>query len=188
MTNYRDVERPSGRQASRGQLVVDFVSSDAAPTAFAAAIDGERYGGFNLLVGNATQLAYRSNRGGGCRELAPGVYGLANATLDAPWPKLLRSKAAVEAIVASRDVNETALFRILSDTTRAPVREVEANGLPFETAHALSAPFVVLPDYGTRSSTVVIGDGSDSFRLAERSFTADGRAAGSVGFSFRATR
>lgn len=187
VTNFRDATRPSGKLASRGLLIVDFLLSNAAPIEFAAAVDGERYGGFNLLVGDATQLAYRSNRGGGCRELAPGVYGLANATLDTPWPKLVRSRAAVEAVVARGDVSETSLFRILSDKTRVPVRDIETDGLPFETAHALSAPFVLLPDYGTRSSTVVISDSSHSVRLTERCFTADGRTTGSVDVSFRAT-
>lgn len=188
MTNFRDAERPAGKLRSRGHLVSDFLKSEEAPLEFAAAIDGARYGGFNLLVGDVDALAYRSNRGGGCRELAAGIYGVANATLDAPWPKVERSKARLEALIARGSINETTLLRMLADQVRARTNEVEAGELPFETAHALTAPFVLLPDYGTRSSTVVIGRRDRVTRMTERRFSADGRSEGQSDFRFELAR
>ncbi|MCC3262314.1 NRDE family protein, partial [Paenibacillus polymyxa] len=59
----------------------------------------QAYNGFNLIVGDASQAWYLSNRDGGPRALAPGVYALSNNLLDTPWPKLARTKSAFTAVL-----------------------------------------------------------------------------------------
>lgn len=184
VTNYRDADRPARRLESRGLLITRFLDGDLPPHDYTAAIDGERYAGFNLFVGDGRQLSYLSNRGGGRRDLAPGVYAVSNATLDTAWPKVARTKARLEALVADGSVNPTTLARLLDDRERARVAELETDGLPFEVAHAMSAPFIVMPDYGTRSSTVVTSDGS-RMTLTEYRYTPEGRQAARDEFSFR---
>jgi len=49
----------------------------------------------------------------------------------------------------------------------------------------LSSPFIVSPEYGTRSSTVLLIGRDDSARFIERSFDAGGRTTGEVAFDFR---
>lgn len=188
VTNFRDAVPPVGNLASRGHLITAFLDSDAPPLDFVAAIDGERYGGFNLFVADDTKLAYLSNRDGGCRELPPGIYGLANATLDTPWPKVERSKAALRALIETDAINETNLLRLLGDRKKSRVDEVQADGLPFEKAHALTAPFVVLPDYGTRCSTIVFRDQGGSISMIEKRFAANGETLGQSDFRFDVAR
>lgn len=185
VTNFRDAEPSVGNLSSRGELVTGFLQSSDSPIDYISAIDGERYGGFNLLVGNRRELAYLSNRDGDCRVLSPGIYGVANATLDTPWAKVERSKSALSTMIDSDNVNETTLMRMLGDRKRARVKEVDASRLPFEKAHALTAPFVVLPDYGTRSSTVVIGDSGGRVILIEKRFKPNGDSSGQSDYRFR---
>lgn len=185
VTNFRDAEATVGKLASRGELVTSFLDGNMQPLDYVAGIDGDRYGGFNLLVGNSRTLAYLSNQNGDCRELQPGIYAVANATLDTPWPKVERSKAALRALIESGNINETTLMRLLNDRTRARVNAVEAGHLPFDKAHALTAPFIVLPDYGTRCSTVVIADNDGLVRMSEKRFAADGESTGQSDFRFR---
>lgn len=184
VTNFRDADRPRRRLESRGLLITGFLDGDLSPHDYSATIDGERYAGFNLLVGDGRQLSYLSNRGGGRRELEPGVYAVANATLDTPWPKVVRTRARLEALIDDGGANPTTLARLLEDRKRARVAELETDGLPFEVAHAMSAPFIVMPDYGTRSSTVVTSDGR-RMTLSERRFTPDGRQSAREDFAFR---
>lgn len=184
VTNHRDADPPRRRFASRGELVTGFLDGDLPPADYLAAIDGSRYGGFNLLAGDGRDLAYLSNRGAGMRELPPGLYAVANATLDATWPKTERSRGRLQAMIDDGSLNETSLFRLLGDREKAPSGTVESGGLPFDLAHALSAPFIVRPDYGTRSSTVVIADRRGSVRMSERRFHADGSLAGQSDFRF----
>ncbi len=187
MTNFRDTDRPARRLASRGLLVTGFLEGELSPHDYTATIDGDRYAGFNLLVGDGRQVSYLSNRGGGRRELAPGVYAVSNATLDTPWPKVARTKARLGALVDDGRVNPTTLARLLDDRERARVAELETAGLPFEVAHALSAPFIVMPDYGTRSSTVITSDGG-RVSFSEYRYTPEGRQSGRDEFSFGTTQ
>jgi len=184
VTNFRDAERPTGNLLSRGHLVTAFLHGTASPIDFVATIDGERYGGFNLLVADHNQLAYLSNRDSEARNLAPGIYGVANATLDTPWPKVERSKAALAALLARDVINETNLLRMLDDRQKSRVDEVETGDLSFDKAHAMTAPFIVLPDYGTRCSTTVVRETRGSVRMTEKRFAATGETVGQSDFRF----
>ena len=69
-------------------------------------------------------------------------------------------------------------MRILGDREKASVDEVETNGLSFSMAHALTAPFIVHPEYGTRCSTVMTINDAGKVRFLERRFQPDGRQSG----------
>ncbi len=185
VTNFRGAQPPKSNVRSRGLLVTDFLQSVQSPLEYLHAIKADDYAGFNLLVGDGTQLAYLSNRGGGIRELEAGIYGLSNATLDAPWEKVERSKARLGTLFDQGRVNESHVLRLLDDRKKGPVDEVRSDRLPFAIEHALTAPFIVTPDYGTRCSTVVLADGEGRWRFLERRFDADGSNVGESRFSFR---
>src|SRR5512140_3536002 len=93
VTNFRELERAPAAAPSRGELVAGFLRADASTTQDyldVLRVHAARYAGFNLLLGDAHQLWYFSNRGGHePRPLEHGVYGLSNHTLDSPWPKLV---------------------------------------------------------------------------------------------------
>jgi uncharacterized protein with NRDE domain len=186
VTNFRDAEPTSGRLRSRGHLITEFLGSTLSSMDYIEQIDDERYAGFNLLVSDGEDLAYLSNRGGGKRVLPPGIYGVANATLDSPWTKVERSKTVISTLIDSGRSNETNLLRMLADRNKARVSEIEAGHLPFERAHALSAPFIVQPDYGTRCSTIALRSKEGHIRLTEVRFAADGNSSGRSEFSFQA--
>lgn len=187
VTNFRDAEPPSPAKRSRGHLVTEFLLGDLTPLDFLQGIDGTRYAGFNLLLSDGDSLGWLSNRGGTPRLLDPGVYGLSNALLDSPWHKVVRTKAALESLIGSRRLNETELFRLLDDRTRAPVGEVDDDRLPFDKAHAMTAPFIVQPDYGTRSSSVVLAGSDGQWRFVERRYDAVGRHRGTSAFRLAVT-
>jgi uncharacterized protein with NRDE domain len=94
VTNVRRLPGQEGR--SRGELVADFVRGDADTTAalHALAIADTRYRLFNLLVHDGDTLAFATNRveadnaaGIAMRTLTPGIHGISNGALDAPWRK-----------------------------------------------------------------------------------------------------
>lgn len=184
VTNYRDADQPSARLRSRGELVSGFLTSALSPAEYLQTIAADDYAGFNLLVSDTQTLAYLSNRGGGLRELPAGVYGLSNATLDSPWEKVERSKSLLQRLVAAGSSNETELMRLLADRQKGPASEVRSDRLPFATAHAITAPFIVLPDYGTRCSTVVRAAAAGNWTFLERRFDAAGKRRGESSYAF----
>ncbi len=184
VTNYRDAQLETCKLESRGHLVTGFLDSDKPPMEYLADIDGKRYAGFNLIVSDGDSLAYLSNRGVAATELEPGLYGLSNATLDAPWLKVKRSKSALQSLLDEDRINESELLRMLNDREKAPAESVSSDRLPFAMAHAITAPFIVMPEYGTRASSTVLLDGKGGWRMCERRFDASGAAAGDVSLSF----
>jgi uncharacterized protein with NRDE domain len=127
------------------------------------------------------------------RELARGVHGMSNGDLDAPWPKVLKGKSAMQHLVQSasefppptggrvREGGETlsdALFTVLADRTPAPGGDLPDTGVGRELERHLSPIFVRMDGYGTRSSTVVLIDRRGLVHSHERSFGPDGRPAG----------
>lgn len=187
VTNYRDAEPVSAKFRSRGELVTKYLQSDVPPLDYLDSIDGALYAGFNLIVGDASDVAYRSNRGAETRELPAGLYGLSNELLDGPWHKVKRSKQGLKSLLDNDTVNETLLLRLLDDRALGPIEEVDSKKLGFAKAHAITAPFIVMPDYGTRCSTVVIADSSGKWQMTERRFDAQGVSAGESRFTFTAS-
>jgi uncharacterized protein with NRDE domain len=186
VTNFGEARRPEPRQFSRGLLITGFLEGQLGATDYLDTIDGEAYAGFNLIVGDANEVAYLSNRGDGVRELAPGTYGLSNTLLDGPWHKIERSKRKMRELLSAGEVNEAELMRLMQDQQRAPEDEVETGRFDFDTAYALTAPFIVLPNYGTRCTTVLLADREGNWQFAERRFGPGGERAGETRLSFTA--
>jgi uncharacterized protein with NRDE domain len=186
VTNFGDARRPKATQLSRGLLVTGFLDSPLSPADYLGTIDGDAYAGFNLIVGDANEVAYLSNRTDGVRELVPGTYGLSNTLLDGPWHKIERSKKKMLDLIDRGAVNEAELMRLMQDTQRAPAEEVETGGFDFETDYALTAPFIALPDYGTRCTTVLLADRDGNWQFAERRFGPGGKRVGETRLAFTA--
>jgi uncharacterized protein with NRDE domain len=186
ITNFREGVPRDPNAPSRGTLVTRALADAAPPLACAAAItlDGWRYHGFNLLVGDPRQAAYGSNRASGALALTTGIHGLSNHLLDTPWPKLVRSKARLAAQVETGEMRLEPLFELLADRTQAEPATLPSTGVSAEWERLLSSAFIVDPRYGTRCSTVLTINRDGDARFAERSFDAYGRLTGEVAFEF----
>jgi len=184
VTNYRDAEPKRGKLTSRGVLVTRYLLGRQSPMAYLASLAGDDFDGFNLLVADGSQLAYTSNQGDSPTELPPGIYGLSNGRLDSKCDKVGRSKARLGKLIATDKANDTELLRLLGDRSKGPADQVDAARLPFATAHAITAPFIVLPDFGTRCSTIVRSDNSGRWHFLERRFDASGASTGESKISF----
>lgn len=160
ITNIRSPQDRRSDAPSRGALVAGFLAGDMTPQQYVEQIahDGAAYNGYNLVLGDRDTLIWYSNRGQdderNGKPLAPGIYGLSNALLDAPWPKVLKTKAQFASLLCQGAPDE-AYFEMLADTTRAPDFRLPDTGVPLDLERVLSAVCIDTPGYGTRSSTVV---------------------------------
>jgi len=191
VTNFRDLEpAPAPDAPSRGTLVPAFLTGAARPGEFVEEMRGaaQLYAGFNLLLGGPDSLHYVSNRGAATtRLLDPGIYGLANHSLDSPWPKLVRARQKFTAEIRQDEPGAAALFDILADREPAPDSELPDTGLPPDWERALSAPFVLHGRYGTRCSTVLFVRHDGRTVVQERRFDANGRETGVTRIEFTGT-
>jgi uncharacterized protein with NRDE domain len=169
LTNIRDPGLPLGRR-SRGELVAQFLTSDALIEDYLAEVAqrAREYGGFNLLVGDGERLYYLNGASPEPRLLGGGVYGLSNAGLDTPWPKVEKAKAALATQLD--DPNPLALMAVLSDPTTAPTADLPDTGVGLATEALLSSTFIASANYGTRASSVLIVNADGSRRFVEHCF------------------
>lgn len=191
VTNYRapDALRPGS--PSRGRLVPEFLGSRASSEEYCQSLAGRagELSGFNLLTFDGDGLAYCANRPAAtASRLGPGLYGLSNAALDTPWPKLLRVRERVQALLANRRFRSAELFAAVTDRRAAADEDLPDTGIPLEWERLLSAPFIVSPDYGTRCTTVVLVGRDGRMQLEERRHAPDGGITGRTVVVFHRTR
>ena len=165
-------------------LKILFVAGNEDAMQFVSSLAGDRYRGVSVIASDGDALCYASNRGDEPTCLAPGIYGLSNASLDTPWSKLTRTKEVLTALIDSNDVNTTGLLRLLGDKTLAPSAQVDSSELPFKLARTLTAPFIVSDNYGTRCSTVLLFANDGRVDFCERRFDPGGARCGDSNFSF----
>jgi len=182
ITNYRDGPAKKPAPRSRGELTANFLRGNEGPAAYAnrvATADGCLYGGYTLLVGDRERLYGLSNRGGGVEELRPGVHGLSNHLLNTPWPKIVRGKQRVKALLGAGEAElQAGLFEALADRNPATDTELPNTGVGAARERELSPAFIAAEHYGTRASTVLLIDRDGSAVFVERRFGPRGAALG----------
>ncbi|MFJ4372462.1 NRDE family protein [Pseudomonas japonica] len=179
LTNIRDPGQPIGAR-SRGELVAGYLRGELSVEAYLQKVAGEaqHYSGFNLLVGDGHTLGYLHGGDAAPRLLPAGVYGLSNAALDTPWPKLVKAREGLRELL-----DETApepFFALLGDDRQAADAELPNTGVGLATERLLSSVFIASQNYGTRASTVLIVEADGKRRLLERSFGPFGGHLGEV--------
>jgi uncharacterized protein with NRDE domain len=160
LTNFRDPSAKKSAAPSRGKLVADFLRSDIAPKAYLQALmrEAQRYNDFNLIVGEGATLMVLSSRDATIEDVAPGVHGLSNHRLDAPWPKVQFIKSSIEEVLGAEMPENDRLersFAALSDQNIAPDDALPDTGVGMAWERKLSPALITGADYGTRSSTVL---------------------------------
>jgi uncharacterized protein with NRDE domain len=181
LTNHRDPRAFHPDAPTRGTLVADYLSGPAfAPLDYLRQVAerGAAYNGFNLIVGDLSrrELGWYCNRADTPPSLLPaGAHGISNAVLDTPWPKLVRKRAELAALV---ERNGTPTLDALVDLMRDPLVAADdalpSTGISLERERALSAAFIETADYGTRGTTALRvqrrGAGAElSIEIMERS-------------------
>jgi len=175
VTNVRDPSAATGGP-SRGELIASYLAGGQAATDYAddLARRGPEFAPFNLLVADAESCSYLGNHPQARLDLSPGVHGMSNGALDAPWPKTRRLMDVLEAwLVAGNDGLEP-LWAALADEQRAPDAQLPSTGVPLELERLLSSAFIRGTDYGTRASTIVAIDRNRGGFIHERRFGPDG--------------
>ncbi|KLD72341.1 hypothetical protein Y887_01165 [Xanthomonas pisi DSM 18956] len=175
VTNVRDpLATMSGR--SRGHLIADYLSGSADAAAYARelAAAAHAFPPFNLLLCDAERCEHLSNHPPLARALAPGIHGMSNGPLDAPWPKTAALTTALHEWCAAGAEDLHPLWTALANPAVAPDDALPDTGVDQATERLLSAAFITGASYGTRASTIVAVDHQGSGFIHERRFGPNG--------------
>lgn len=177
VTNYRTGRAPKTAPRSRGELAAAFLRGNDEPRAYLdrTAPRASDYGAFSLIVSDLERMHWLSNRGQGIGEITPGVHGLSNHLLDTPWPKVVRGKEHMSALLTAKEPELIrGLLDALSDRQPASDTELPDTGVGFQRERELSPAFIPGERYGTRASTVLLVSGGNEVVCVERRFGAQG--------------
>ncbi|RLC52275.1 MAG: hypothetical protein DRI23_03165 [Candidatus Cloacimonadota bacterium] len=172
ITNYRDLRNIKDDAPSRGLLTLNFLLGDQSAEEYCNSLKNNltNYNGFNLILGEIDNLFYFSTHKEQLQKLKPGIYGLSNATLNVPWPKVEKCKEVLGKILEQDEIHPWELISLLSDTLTAKDDKLPDTGVEPELERTLSPVFIQSPDYGTRCSTALLIDNKNNVRFVEKTF------------------
>ena len=175
-----NIRAPSAAKAprSRGQLPLDFLQGSQTPAAFMQQLAAQLhdYTGFNLIIGDLSELWFLNSLDGQPRALEPGVYGLSNADLDSPWPK---TRTLREALAAAPDADSEQLLTLLADSRSYADDQLPATGISLEWERMLAPAFITgNREYGTRASSLLRISQDGGISMIEKRFGPFGQPEG----------
>jgi uncharacterized protein with NRDE domain len=183
ITNVRRPDQMRQDAPSRGGLVTAWAGAAQEAEAFCAPLAHAGHNGFNLLMADLRARAWHwyAPDQPAPRALSAGLWGLSNAALDTPWPKLTGLKAALQRAleeVTEADALTARLLVALRDERPVPDDQLPRTGVPLPIERELAKVFIRMHDnrYGTRCSTVLVTERTAQglvTRVFERSFAPD---------------
>ena len=183
LTNYRDPSNINPKAPSRGHLTKDYLTQDISPQDYLDRIQKENlpFNGFNLLIGDNDSLWYYNSINHQITSLPPGVYGLSNALLNEPWPKVLIGQENLKKLIEQKDISTNQLLQIVQNKSLAADDQLPKTGIPIDWERALSAMYITKENYGTRCSTALLKK-KDKFTFKEWSHSHLGQKEGQIEF------
>jgi len=181
ITNYREPALHKEKAPSRGILIGDFLTGNASPERYLKSVSkkSKAYNGFNLIAGDRSGLYYYSNRATRVRQLQPGLYGISNHLIDTAWPKIQKGKSLLkDQLIGREKIDIKKIWEILADRSLPADEELPNTGVGLQWERILAPLFISSPDYGTRSSSIVLMEHSGQAAFRERTFLNPAKAAG----------
>lgn len=177
LTNFRDPSAVKQNAPSRGEIIIDFLTSDKSPESYFHSFKekADAYNGFNVLFGNKENLFWFSNVNTTIKKIDPGIHGLSNRFMDTPWPKVTSGKRALKQVI-ERQITSDALFSILTDQTVPDADLLPHTGVGLEWEKILSPLFIRSDIYGTRSSTILLMDQKRKIEIVERTYDPENKS------------
>ncbi|MBN1850920.1 MAG: NRDE family protein [Deltaproteobacteria bacterium] len=188
ITNYRDPAHHKPSAPSRGGLVRDFLQGQASSKQYLENVipNSLDYNGFNLLLGERDRIFWYTNHTKQKKLLSLGIHGVSNHLLDTPWPKVTRGIFFLEEIISDKkEIVPEMVFQFLRDDRVPEDKDLPDTGVGLERERVLSPIFITSPDYGTRSSTILVIDKDDQVTFIERTYDSDVCHPSTVRFDFR---
>ncbi|MEJ2113909.1 MAG: NRDE family protein, partial [Flavobacteriaceae bacterium] len=167
-----DLKNMKNDAPSRGNLTLGYLLNTISPEEYYENLQPTLYdyNGFNLLLGDADNLYYFSNKTDGIQKLSPGIHGISNAILNTPWPKVEKAKQKLESLLKQEDVHPFEVIDILKNTTIAKDEDLPDTGVGLELERMLSSIFIKSEKYGTRCSSVLMVDKENNVQFVEKFF------------------
>jgi len=168
ITNIRTGSKVSPDKQSRGELVTMALAETSQINHQWLQAHCQQYNPFNLVYGPLNELRCFNSTTGVETVLSKGFHAISNGSLDDVWPKMAKGEQQLEALVKSnKKVKAKKLLMILKDQSRPEAHQLPDTGIPLQWELLLSSIFIASPDYGTRSSSIILQKKQGSIKFHE---------------------
>ena len=183
LTNFRQAEQFNHNKKSRGDLVIRALKQTNKNITTFLHNSVDDYNGYNLIYGQLNDLYYFDSVNKNSRQLPTGIHSLSNGALDDSWPKMALGQQQLSALINKSSTNLDTqdhtldieqLFHLMKNTQQAKNEQLPITGVSQQWEKFLSAIFIVSPEYGTRTTTIITQDINGEIFIADRSYNALG--------------
>lgn len=184
LTNFRQPESQDDTKKSRGELVLQALTSNDKQTAEQLKKSTLDYNGYNLVFGQLNNLSCFDNISQKLQPLSSGFHALCNGALDDIWPKMALGQHQLTEVITSTSLDVSRLFSIMNNNEQANIQHLPNTGLPLDWEKLLSSIFIVSPEYGTRTTNIILQDNDGNITVYDRSYNEKGQCVAEQNFSF----
>lgn len=181
LTNFRQPQLFDQNKKSRGDLVLQALTKTDQEVKTQLAQSAHLYNGFNLVFGQLNKLTCFDSVSNKFQILTSGFHSLCNGALDDIWPKMALGQSQLAHVISAsaeqttpRDLPIDKLFSLMQNNQQATVETLPNTGVPVDWEQRLSSIFIVSPEYGTRTTNIIIQDNEGNISAYDRSYNEQG--------------
>jgi len=183
ITNYKEENADKTFEVSRGRLVADYLKSQGLKGKdYLKAVEGEKYAGFNLLVGDSSGIHCYANRRKGITTLTEGIHALGNRFLNSETKKVIKVKEDFKELV-SVGIEEENSFEMMSRES-GELKNITQDELRNNDKEEIPYRFIKSDIYGTRCTTFLAIDKSGRVIVSEQTYAKHGKTGSRKDFKF----
>lgn len=192
LTNFRQPLADTSNKKSRGELVVNAIANTSERDAVWSQTLQQQvhnYQGYNLIYGDLNKLYCFNSTNQVVNQINDGFHSVSNGALDDIWPKMALGIANLQDEIslmnkAGNSLNIERLFDLMTNQQQATTEKLPQTGIPQSWEQLLSSIFIVSPDYGTRSTTIITLDSKNNVTVYEKNYDNTGRSVSASNFTF----
>lgn len=188
LTNFRRPASFDDKKRSRGDLVVQALKNDKIKTQQVLSQDAHQYNDFNLVFGPLNNLQAFDSVNKKFSTLNAGFHSVCNGALDDIWPKMALGIKRLEGLIVNNNINIDAFFTVMTNRELAQAQHLPFTGISSELESLLSSIFIISPDYGTRSTAIILQSKDGNIDVYERNYRKDGSVVNQNKFAIKANR
>jgi uncharacterized protein with NRDE domain len=170
LTNFRRPTSFDAKKRSRGDLVVQALQDGDFKTQQHLSQVSDKYNDFNLVFGPLNNLQAFDSVNKKFVSLKPGFHSVCNGALDDIWPKMALGLNTLEDLISADKVNIATLFSVMMNQELAQEQHLPVTGISEELESLLSSIFIISPDYGTRSTAIILQSKTGDIEVYERNY------------------
>ena len=175
LTNFRRPSSFDQHKRSRGDLVLQALNNDSHKTQQILLQSSQQYNDFNLVFGPLNKLQAFDSVNQKFVTLTPGFHSVSNGALDDIWPKMALGVKNLEDLITANNIDVEAFFAIMKNQVTAVKSQLPTTGIDSSLELLLSSIFIVSPNYGTRSTAIIMQSSKGTVEVYERNYNPEGK-------------